>query len=336
MLMTLLVFGPAALTRAAEPAPLVLEARIPLGQVSGRIDHLTVDLQRQRVFVAELGNDSVGVIDLRSGRLLRSIPGLSEPQGIVYVPTTDELYVANGGNGSIQVFRGPDLLPAATINLGDDADNLRLDSSRGQVIAGFGNGALALIDVVSHRVVTSVPLPGHPEGFQLSKDAQHVYVNVPGKAQIATVDLATHQRGAPWPTGDLRSNYPMMLDQAADGLWVAFRSPPRLVRFDTQAGKSTASLETCNDSDDVFIDARRHRLYVICGGGQVETWEDQDARYERIASTATSPGARTGLFVPELDRLYIAAPARVGKPASILVFDPVTLSQSSLRKTTGD
>ena len=320
--MVLLALDPAASLRAAESVPLVLEARIPLGPASGRIDHLTVDLQRQRLFVAELGNDSVGVIDLKSARLLRTLTDLSEPQGIVYVPATDELYVANGGDGSVRVFRGPDLAPTARIELGDDADNLRLNASRSQVVAGYGNGGLALIDVASHRVVANVALQGHPEGLQLSSDARRAYVNVPDRTQIAMVDLEARERNVIWPTAELRSNFPLALESTGAGLWVAFRSPPRLVRFDTRLGKPTLILNTCGDSDDIFLDSARRRIYVICGSGTLEVWDQAGASYSRTASLPTASGARTGLFVPELDRLFIATRASPGHVASIMVFRP--------------
>src|SRR5207237_10776356 len=97
---------------------LVLESKIPLGEVSGRIDHLGIDLQRQRLFVAELGNDSVGVVDLAAGKVLRTIPGMVEPQGGAYVPFADRVYGANGGDGSVRVLRGGDLQPAARTEQG--------------------------------------------------------------------------------------------------------------------------------------------------------------------------------------------------------------------------
>ena len=81
-------------------------AKIPLGEVSGRIDHLAVDLKRQRLFVAELGNNSLGVVDLAAGKMLRTIGGMSEPQGVAYVPFADSIYVANGGDGSVRVLGG--------------------------------------------------------------------------------------------------------------------------------------------------------------------------------------------------------------------------------------
>src|SRR5690242_15546130 len=79
---------------------LQLEKTISMPRVEGRIDHLSIDVQNQRLFVAALGNDSVEVIDLKSGNLARSIPGLHEPQGVLYVPEVNRLYVANRKSGN--------------------------------------------------------------------------------------------------------------------------------------------------------------------------------------------------------------------------------------------
>src|SRR6266481_10042000 len=101
--------APAIAMAQTAVAPLALETKIPLGEVSGRIDHLGIDLKRQRLFVAELGNDTVGVVDLAAGKVLRTISGLSEPQGVAFVAFADSIYVANAGDGSVRVLRGVDL-----------------------------------------------------------------------------------------------------------------------------------------------------------------------------------------------------------------------------------
>src|SRR5512146_3065695 len=75
--------------RAADSVPLAVEAKITLGEVHGRIDHLGVDVKRHRLYVAELGNDSVGVVDLQAGKTVQPLAGLKEPQGIGYDSSTD-------------------------------------------------------------------------------------------------------------------------------------------------------------------------------------------------------------------------------------------------------
>ena len=108
--------------RAGPAQPLVLEQTIPLGEVSGRIDHLAVDLPRQRLFVAELGNNSLGVLDLAAGKLLRRIGGLAEPQGVAYDPASDTVFVADAGDGVVHRFTGAGLTPLDPLRLGNDAD----------------------------------------------------------------------------------------------------------------------------------------------------------------------------------------------------------------------
>jgi DNA-binding beta-propeller fold protein YncE len=304
------------------PAPLVLEANIPLGQVNGRIDHLAVDLKRQRLFVAELGNDSLGVVDLAAQKMVRTITGLSEPQGVGYEPTTDTLYIANASDGSIRVLRGEDLSAVGRIELGDDADNVRIDAARNRVLVGYGKGALAVIDPATKTKVADIRLKAHPEGFQI--DGDRVFVNVPDARLIEAVDLGKGEAGTAWPTQPNHSNFPMAIDRETHRLFAVFRSPARLLAISTADGSVLASLDTCGDADDVFVDPKRHRVYVSCGAGVVDVFEEHAGSYQRIGQVPTASGARTSLFVAEMDRLFVAVRATAGVPAAIWVFRPAS------------
>lgn len=320
------ITGESARLHAEETAALTFEASIPLGAIRGRIDHLAIDLARRRLYVAELGNDSVGVIDLDTRKLLRTQSGFDEPQGIAYVPATDEIYVANGGDGSVHILKGVDGSPAGRVELGDDADNVRVERSQRFVAVGHGRGSLALLDPVRRRKMDDIPLHGHPESFQLSSDGTRAFVNVPGAREIAVLDVANRKPLESWPTGNLAANFPLVLGEVEKSVWVAFRSPAKLASFDAATGKATVTLDTRSDSDDVFVDSARHRLYVICGGGRIESWDVRDpAKPARISSSTIPVGARTGLFVPELDRLYVAVRAASGVPAAVWIFKPSPL-----------
>jgi DNA-binding beta-propeller fold protein YncE len=303
-------------------APLVLEAKIPLGQVRGRIDHLAVDVGRQRLFVAELGNDSVGVVDLAHHALLRTLTGLHEPQGLGYEPTTDTLYVANAGDGAVQLFQGTDLTPAGRIELGEDADNIRIDPNTHRVVVGYGKGALAIIDPVSSKKIGDIKLKGHPESFQITADGSQGFVNVPDAHEIAAVNFGQGRQTSSWAPGFLLSNYPMSLDKAAGRIHVVFRHPATLAAFDVRSGNKLYSIATCGDSDDVFFDSKRSRAYVSCGEGFIEVITDQGKNYAEEVKLATIGGARTSLFVPELDRYFLAVRASDQAPAAIWVFKP--------------
>jgi DNA-binding beta-propeller fold protein YncE len=307
---------------AGAAQPLVLEQKIPLGEVRGRIDHLAVDLARDRLFVAELGNNSLGVVDLAAGKLLRRIGGLDEPQGVAYDPATDTVYVADGGDGSLHRFEGANLAPLDTIQLGSDADNVRLDREASRLVVGYGDGALALIDAASGKPTAEIRLPGHPESFQLERGGPRIFVNVPDAHQITVVDRSNGRQVASWGLADAQANFPMALNEADGRLAVVYREPALLAVFDTSSGAPVARLPACGDSDDVFFDAKRQRVYLSCGAGFVDVIQRRGDSYEELARISTIPGARTGLFVPERDRLYLAVRASGGEAAAVWVFRP--------------
>jgi YVTN family beta-propeller protein len=302
---------------------LQLEAKIPLGSVTGRIDHLAIDLARHRLFVSELGNDSVGVVDLKDDKVVRTITGLKEPQGVGYAASTDTLYVANAGDGSVRLYRGAEYMPEGKIDLGADADNIRIDAAGSRVLVGYGAGALAVIDPVARTKVADIPLRAHPEGFQLDTASNRVFVNVPNEREIAVGDRETGKQIANWPMRTASANFPMALDTESKRVLAVFRSPPQLAAFAMDSGKLVSTLATCGDSDDLFVDAKRHRIYVSCGTGFIDVVEVQGDTYQRQAHMITVSGARTSLFVPELDRLFLAVRAQPGEPAAIWVFRPL-------------
>ena len=308
----------AALAQQAEQPPLRLEKKISLGNVIGRIDHLAVDLARKHVFVAELENNTVGIIDLGTAKLLHRIAGLSEPQGVGYVPSVDLLFVANGGDGSVRLFRGEDFAPAGQIDLGKDADNVRIDLDANRVFVGHGAGALAVIDPVT-RSKTDMALPAHPEGFQIGQRTKQIFVNLPNAQSIAVVDLVTGRQHASWPTGNNRGNFAMALDDDNQHVIVAFRNPLKLGVRAMSDGASVVERDTCGDADDVFVDAKRKRAYVTCGEGFIDVF-DASAAYARLTRIPTVAGARTSLFIPELDRLAVAVRASASEPAAIWIY----------------
>ena len=308
---------------AAGP-PLELEAKIPLGAIKGRIDHFAVDLERQRLFVAELGNDSVGVIDLKARQVIRTIAGLSAPQGLGYVRFTDTLYVANAGDGSVRLFKGIDLVPDGQIAFGDDADNIRVDTRNNRVYVGYGEGALSIIDPMTRAKVEDVPLQGHPESFQIDAEGGRIFVNVPDAKQIAVIDIAASKQTTAWSTGNYRANFPMAFDSKTAHVIVGFRKPARLMAFDSHNGKTVADIDLCGDTDDIFVDAVRRRIYVACGQGAVDVIEQRDTSYTRVGRVPIPAGARTAFFVPELDRLFVAVRATAHDPAAVWVFRPTS------------
>ena len=193
----------ATVATAQSTAPLRLEKTIPLPDVRGRIDHMSIDVKNQRFFMAALGNNTVEVIDVKDGKRAHTITGLHEPQGVLYLPDVNRLYVANGEDGSLRIFDGVSYAPIKTVKLGEDADNVRFDAEKKHVYVGYGgaSGALAVMNEDGTKVA-EIPLDAHPESFQLEKNGPRLFVNLPKSQKVAVVDRTTTSVVTTWGTAE--------------------------------------------------------------------------------------------------------------------------------------
>jgi hypothetical protein len=315
----LLAFLSAVSASGEDSGRLHLEKEIPLPGVEGRIDHFSADEAGQRIFVAALGNGSVEIVDLQRGQRTAEIKGLEEPQGVYYDSKTGKLYVATGRDGKLRIYDGKSLTLQDTLAFGDDADNVRYDQQTGAVWVGYGNG-IAIVNSAGQKI-GSITLGSHPESFQFEPKGDQVYVNVPKQFGVALVDRKKRVVVTKWGIGASLANYPMALDDADKRLFVGCRLPARLIVLDTSSGRIAATLATVGDSDDLFYDTTRRLVYVIGGEGAVEILRQRDPdHYERLERIATAPGARTGFFLQNSARLYVAVPHRGSQAAKILVY----------------
>jgi DNA-binding beta-propeller fold protein YncE len=309
-------------TRAQTSALLRQVGTIPLPNVAGRIDHLGFDAPRQHLFVAALGNDTVEVLDTTKGAHLRSLRGFHEPQGIATVSDLDAVAVANGGAGSLQLVDAVSHETRWTVKAGDDADNVRYDPATRRLYVA-AEGGLYAFDAASGRAAGRIAISGHPESFQLEAAGTRIYANLPGLLGSSVV--AGDRKGmavtATWPAQVCAANYPMALDEATGRLFVGCRRPARLVLVDTASGKPVTSTPIVGDTDDLFYDAPRRRVYVIGGEGFVDIVGREGDRLRAMGRVGTRAGARTGLWIASLNRLYVAVPARARAPAEVRVFE---------------
>jgi YVTN family beta-propeller protein len=321
LILALLFFAASAWGQATQP--LRLEKTIELPEVQGRIDHMSVDVKGERLFVSALGNNTVEVIDTKAGKRVKTINGLQEPQGVLYVPATDRLYVANSKDGTVRLFDGRSYALLKTLDYGDDADNLRYDPDHQRIYVGYGGGALAEIDEEGNKA-REIKLDSHPESFQMEKESPRIYVNLPKSRKIAVLDREARTITTTWPLGMTLANYPMALDEVDHRLLVVTRYPARLLVIDTSTGKTLQRLPAVGDCDDVFYDKAGKRIYAIGGEGAISVFEQQDPdHYKESARITTVKGARTGFFSPELDRLFVAVRRQGNESAAIRVFAPV-------------
>jgi DNA-binding beta-propeller fold protein YncE len=312
----------AAILRTAESNALRQVQTIALPNVEGRIDHLSVDVQTQRLFVAALGNNTVEVLDLAASKWVASITGLREPQGVLFVRREYKLFVANGDDGTCRVFDGSSYKPLETVHFPSDADNVRYDATTNQIYVGYGEGALGVLDATTGKKVTDIALTAHPESFRLEESGPRIFVNLPNANHtIAVVDRSKRSVIATWKL-EAAANFPMAFDEVDHRLFVVTRRPARLVVLDTESGEQVASYPAVGDADDLFYDSARRRVYITGGEGFIDIFNQGGPDdYQPAAKIPTATGARTSLFVPELNRLYLAVPHRGNQKAEVRVYE---------------
>jgi DNA-binding beta-propeller fold protein YncE len=314
-----------AQTPAREILPLQLEEQIPVPGVAGRLDHFTSDAKRRRLFVSALGNNTLEVIDVFAGRVVHSIKGLAQPQGPLYVPSVDKLYVANAEDGKVRVYDGATYTLRKTIDFGKDPDNMRYDEASKTVFVGFGedDGGIAMIDPkTDERVGQVYKTEGHPESFQVEASGGHIFVNVPDAGNV--VESIDRKTGAvtKWPLKGLRANYAMTLDEEDHRLFTITRKTPMMVVLDTQTGSEVARLRAAGECDDVFFDTSRKRIYVIGAEGFISVFQQKDPdHYELLANVPSGIGIRTGYYFTRRDRFYVGVPAKGSEPAQVWTYE---------------
>jgi DNA-binding beta-propeller fold protein YncE len=311
---------------ASQRAPLLLVQEIPLPNVGGRIDHFTFDAKRRRVIGAALGNNTVEVVDTFAGRDIHSIAGAAAPQGVVYVPEFDKIFVANGADGKLRIYSGNSFTLLNTLEIGEDADNVRYDPAEKRLYVAYGgdeSGGIAVVDATSEKCLDDVvKLDAHPESFQIAVSKPFIYANIATKAKVVLVDKMSH-KVTDWPLKSGKANYPMALDEADHRIFVVTRKPAQLVVLDSDSGAMVASIPCVNDSDDVYYDAARKRIYAPGGEGFISVIQQIDPNhYETLARIPTTIGARTGLWYEKRDRFYLAVPASSKQGASLWVYYP--------------
>ena len=310
-------------------APLRLVQSISLPDIQGRLDHFNVDLKRRRLFIAALAHHTVEVVDLNAGKWQRSLPGFEKPQGVWYVEKVDKLFVADGEQGDCKVFSGQDLRLLAAVALDRGPDHEAYDSVTNQLYVGYGGedagkdyGELAIIAVASDRHVGDIRTDAHPGAVIIDTPGQTLLLTMPKSREIAMADQKTRTITEKWQIPE-QLPVALALDAAGGRLFVGTRQPPSLLVFDLRSHQLIASLPSVGVMDDLYFDAARRRVYASGGEGFIAVYQQRDPdHYSEIGRIATGPAARTSLWVPELNRYYVAVPASDSHPAEIRVYEP--------------
>ena len=300
---------------AADPPPLERVQTIALKGPVGEMDHLALDARRGRLFVANTVNGTLDVVDLKSGTLLKQVPGQGKIRGIAYAPDIDRVFVGNGAGGVCNVLNGEDYSLVKGFPLGDDADNVRYNPKTGRAYVVHADEELAVIDVKDYALRRPISLPKSLGAFQLEADRPRMYINAKAAGEVVVIDTDKDTVIDRFPVAPAGVNAALAIDEPNRRLFVGCRRNPSLVVMDSDTGKIVASVPIPWDVDDVFFDSRRRLVVASCGDGAIAVIRQVDSdRYEPVATIDTVKGARTSFLDPEVGRLFVAVPRRVDRP----------------------
>jgi DNA-binding beta-propeller fold protein YncE len=301
---------------AAAPAeaPLELVKAIELKGKAGNLDHLALDSKRDRLFLANTANNTLDVVDLQAGKLLRQVASQFGIQGVAYAPDLDRVFVGLGKDGFCNVFNGEGYKPLKTIKFADDADNVRYHAPTHITYVIHAEKQLAAVDAKTFEVKAEIDLPAEGEGFQAEKGRPRLYVNIPSTNQVAVIDTDKNQVVGTYAVKAAKKNVPLALDEASHRLFLGCQDGPMLVVLDSESGNEVATVPIPGGADDLFYDAGRKRIYASCGAGAVAVIRQADAdHYEALAKVDTAMGAKTSLLDPDGGRYFVAVPRQAGK-----------------------
>jgi DNA-binding beta-propeller fold protein YncE len=329
----LLLFTISRVLHAQHSAPLKLVQTILLpGLKEGDFDHFLVDLDGHRLFLTGEANGLVEVFDTRTNKLIHTIRGIEAPHSMVYRGDLKRLFVVDGDASEIKVFDTDSYALVGHVPLHIDADSQTYDpETKLMYVVSGGREAhtpysyISVVDTTqSNRTLDTKIDANWLEALALEKGGPRLFVNITAENAVGVMDRNQQSITAKWPIpGETQQNLPLFLDEPNHRLLLTTRKAPKLIVMDSETGKVTASVPCVGMVDDIAYDAKLKRVY-LSGDQFVEVFKQDDAdHYRSIGKVASGFRAKTAIFVPELNRYFLAVPRHNQRDAQVKVFAPI-------------
>lgn len=335
-----LLFAAGSTVLAGPSAPLELLGRTDLPGYTGDFDHFAADLKTNRLFLAAEDHGTLEVFNLKTGEHERTLQVVQIPHAIFFVPGTNSMIVTDSGQQLSPVLDATTFKVLGHIKLAPGADSSTYDASTGHLYIVTGGKDVAMqvsylneIDPGTGHLLRQLRLDSdHAEAVRVEQHSGRIFVNIADKNYVAVVDKKDFEVIARWPISGAKTNLCMALDEQDHRIFVVTRNPTKMFVLNTDNGKTVAVLDVPSVSDGVFYDSLRKRIYVPGAVGEIGVYQQIDPdHYRELARVASEKGAKSGILVPELNRLYVAASpgTRVGGAILWYAIEPAQSSDAS-------
>jgi hypothetical protein len=169
--------------------------------------------------------------------------------------------------------------------------------------------ALVEIDPYNGKIFGKTDFNGdHTEALAVEDQGSRIFINQTDKNLLDVVDKTTHAIKAKWPIKEAEQNAPIAYDEATKRLFVVTRKPGKLIVVNADTGATVQVFDAPMRVDQVLWDPVNRRIFACGGDGHLLVVEQDDAdHYRALPLVATPPASKTGVYVPSLNRLYLAA-----------------------------
>jgi WD40 repeat protein len=309
----------------AVSAPLRLLQKIPLPGVDGALDHMAIDVQGQRLFIPAEQHGTIEVLDLRTGKRIRTISAARWPSTVIYRPQSNEIFVSDRADGTCKVFSGETYELVRSVDLLVGADNAAYDvPSHNLYIATGGRHAglpytlIAMVDAVTKQHIGDIKVDSpNVQAMAFEASGPKMYAEMSDLNKVAVIDREKRSVLTAWPTTpECQRPYALTLDGPHHRLFVGCRmyatqadwwQPGKMLVMDSDSGRAVAILDAGGGADEMFFDPASQRIYSQGYEGIADVWKELDPdHYESIGRIQGGVHGKTSLLVPELKRYYVA------------------------------
>lgn len=327
LLLTIAAITTSATSQATAPLKLVKTVALP--GYTGDFDHFAIDRVRGRILIAAEDHATLEIFDLKSGDHLKTIAGFGAPHSILVRPSSSNILVTDSDKMT-SVLDAETYAKKDQVTLTPGADSAGYDAAANiwYVVTGGKDVKMKTAKIEAINPDTGKKLgeiefnDNHVEAMALEKNGDRIFINLTETNKLAVVNRKTMKEIAQWPVPPAKENAMVALDEAAHRLYVVCRNPGMVVAMNSDTGAVVSTAPAPLRSDEVMMDVATHRLYVPGGQGYMGVYDTSDPdKLKQLAKVPTAPGAKTGILLPDLKLVLLAAsPGETKNVAKIMTF----------------
>ncbi|WP_263366264.1 YncE family protein [Edaphobacter bradus] len=315
---------------AQSNAQLKLVKTVELPGYTGDFDHFAIDRQRGRILVAAEDHATLEIFDLKTGNHLKTIAGFGAPHTVLVRPNSPNILVTDSGKEMTAVLDAATYEKKGTVTLTPGADSAGYDAVANvwYVVTGGKDVDMKTAEIEAINPDTGKKLgevvfdDNHVEAMALEKNGDRLFINLAQTNKLAVVNRKTMKEIAEWAVLPAKANAMVAFDEGAKRLYVVCRDPGMVVVMNSDTGAVVSKAPAPLRADEVMMDATTHRLYVPGGEGYIGIYDTSDPQQVKmIAKVPSAPGAKTGILLPDMKKMFVAAsPGETKNVAKIMTY----------------